>query len=426
MLCRYCAAMQTSSSRRTAVTVGTAMILMLPLPSIAAKVSADGKGTGPAKTTTAPATGAPAAKHVSPKKPTPPNPDTTITWGGSGTYVAAGSRKLSNEVCDLNKTPYLVWVLSGTKATSATITLPDSETPYTMVKSNGTKRGYGTFKFRWSHEGYIGLGTTEGTPTVDEAAVTVNFLNAKMRGKLSIEVGCRGQEPMLNIGDPGTGGGTVFYVSVAPFTSTGSACNTDCHYLEFAPAGWAPLVAWPDDVSYNGQVMGTRSDPNIDPVAVYSDGDFTNSAPAAIAVGTAIGTGMSNTTQIAANTVTTGKGQRFAFQAIAAYAGSGSTLGDWFLPSMDELNEFCKYARGQLADLGNTAVRCTATGTTKDTSLGLENDNLYWSSTYGLFDTGQTPGYTIMANVNSSYVTGTLANQYYSTYGNRFRPVRAF
>ena len=35
-----------------------------------------------------------------------------------------------------------------------------------------------------------------------------------------------------SLGDSGPGGGKVFYVSTAGFTSSGSACNTSCHYLE--------------------------------------------------------------------------------------------------------------------------------------------------------------------------------------------------
>jgi hypothetical protein len=40
------------------------------------------------------------------------------------------------------------------------------------------------------------------------------------------------------VGDRGPGGGIVYYVSAANFTSAGSACGTACKYLEVAPATW--------------------------------------------------------------------------------------------------------------------------------------------------------------------------------------------
>jgi len=66
--------------------------------------------------------------------------------------------------------------------------------------------------------------------------------------------------------------------------------------------------------------------------------------------------------------------------AVLAYAGS-ATAGQWFIPSMNELNELCKYARGQTT--GNLKVACTTDGTLK---TGTANDlggfvaSKYWSS----------------------------------------------
>jgi hypothetical protein len=63
-----------------------------------------------------------------------------------------------------------------------------------------------------------------------------------------------------------------------------------------------------------------------------------------------------------------------------AYAGN-STAGQWFIPSMNELNELCKYTRGQTT--GDPTVACDNTGTLK---TGIANDlggfttGDYWSS----------------------------------------------
>lgn len=365
-------------------------------------------------------------------KPTPPPATATMTWSGKGTYVMDDKRRLSNEVCDAESSPYLDWVLSATKATSATLTLPDSATPHPMVKANRDKRGYSVFKLHWTQSEYISLDTDSGTPTINGDPVSVTFRNAKYRGNLSIEVGCVGLEPLLPLGDTGPGGGIIFYESRTPFTSAGSTCNTTCHYLEVAPAGWAPLSGRPNDVTYNGQTS-PRTDGNIDPVLVWSDGAFIGSPPGSIAVGTDIGTGMPNTLQIQANTDMTGKAGWFAFDAALSYAGTDSSAGQWFIPSISELNELCKYARGQVADLG-TATECDGAQGTLDTTLGFSPIAVYWSSTYALMQgmppapvVGQTPGYCFTAGCsNGPYRANSTYNGYYSSYGEQIRPVRAF
>jgi len=105
---------------------------------------------------------------------------------------------------------------------------------------------------------------------------------------------------------------------------------------------------------------------------------------------------------------------------VLAYAG-GSTAGQWFIPSMNELNELCKYARGQTT--GVLTVKCvTGSGTFKSTvnagtDLGGFVASRYWSSSeysansawVQYFDDGTQYG-TIFGKSSTSYV----------------RPVRAF
>jgi hypothetical protein len=231
-----------------------------------------------------------------------------------------------------------------------------------------------------------------------------------------------GQRPgggACRVGDIGTGGGTIFYASATAFTATGASCNTNCHYLEVAPKGWASLADYPNNISYNGQIISVRTDVNVDPILVWSDGNFTGQTRSTIAVGTAIGTGYINTQQVKNNTPSGVHDSWFAFNAALAYAGNSgtSTVGQWFLPSLKELNEFCKYVRGQTNDLGDPNVECTVTGTTLNTAFGLGAD-LYMSSTYGLSATGEVDGYRIGQNTNP------LVGRYYASYGNQFRPVR--
>jgi hypothetical protein len=224
------------------------------------------------------------------------------------------------------------------------------------------------------------------------------------------------------VGDIGTGGGTIFYVSSTPFTVSGAPCNTNCRFLEMAPKGWASISAIPNDISYNGQVLAARTNADIDPTLVWSDGNFATQARSTIAVGTDIGTGYSNTQQIKNNTTLGVHDERFAFLAALSYSGNSgtSTAGQWFLPSLLELNEMCKYARGQVNDLGNTSAECSVTGTTLNAALGFSQLAIYMSSTYGLSAQGEMDGYVFDQGNNP------LRGRYYASYGNRFRPARAF
>jgi hypothetical protein len=85
-----------------------------------------------------------------------------------------------------------------------------------------------------------------------------------------------------------------------------------------------------------------------------------------------IGKGFSNTRLI--------RDTSAAKVAVLAYAGT-STAGQWFIPSMNELNELCKYAKGRTT--GVPTVACTIGGTFKS---GTANDlggfvvSYYWSS----------------------------------------------
>ncbi|MCL2155589.1 MAG: InlB B-repeat-containing protein, partial [Leptospirales bacterium] len=101
------------------------------------------------------------------------------------------------------------------------------------------------------------------------------------------------------IGDVGPGGGIIFYVSEAGFTVTNYGT---AHYLEAAPADMAEWLEWDE---YGTLIDGT---------------------------GRGIGSGRDNTDHIL-NIVPTAP----AALACRNYTGGGKT--DWFLPSLDELNE---------------------------------------------------------------------------------------
>ena len=137
-------------------------------------------------------------------------------------------------------------------------------------------------------------------------------------------------------GDPGPGGGIVFYATSTSFPCEGNLTSM-CNFLESAPNGWnGQEVKCPDGCDgndYNG-IQGTTSDfgaagAGAGTGSAYCSGMGENK-PIADANSTAIGAGYQNTTAMVQNCVTNNAGN-----AARAYTGGGLT--DWSLPSSGEL-----------------------------------------------------------------------------------------
>ena len=138
------------------------------------------------------------------------------------------------------------------------------------------------------------------------------------------------------VGDVGPGGGTIFYVDMAraagsQFWEVGSDLGT---------AEWG--------------CRGTEI----------------------AGIGTDIGDGKVNTTAIMTGCVTSGIAARVASAPAGGYS-------DWFLPSQDELNQLCKYARNQSTTVANQAVVCDNTGTLRG---GFASGSYWSSSQYSTLD----------------------------------------
>jgi len=203
------------------------------------------------------------------------------------------------------------------------------------------------------------------------------------------------------VGNTGPGGGNVFYVASTNFTSTGSVCGTTCKYLEAAPTGW--ITASTPAGQTNCTTAGTSM---VDPGCEWS-GNVTTSI-GSTARGTAIGTGYSNTSAMIAQA---SGGNTAGKAATVARAFQGGSKTDWFLPSHEELNELCKFARSQTT--GNTATACA---NVNSVSTGFVSGGFYWSSTEA------DAAYATYRNFN---------NGGYATRGKEqgwlyVRPVRAF
>jgi hypothetical protein len=185
---------------------------------------------------------------------------------------------------------------------------------------------------------------------------------------------------IYTVGQRGPGGGIVFYVSANDFTSVGSICNTSCRYLEAAPSTWqSGGVSVADDATYrwskniNDQIPQDKTPQ--DKTTSSTEGVVANNVNEKF--NWKIGQGFYNTSVMkVSGAIST------AQAAVLAYAGS-SVAGQWFIPSMNELNELCKYARGQVT--GDLKVSCTSGGTFKSTAnvgndLGGFTQTCYWSS----------------------------------------------
>jgi hypothetical protein len=257
----------------------------------------------------------------------------------------------------------------------------------------------------------ISATSVDGTSPVSASSlpVTTRVYVAPVAVATSAPVDSCANGGVCIVGDRGPGGGIVYYVSATPFTSTGSTCNTTCKYLEVAPAGWN-----------NGAVVA--NDPSS---LVWSNNTTTATGQDTVTAGTErniawekfnwkIGQGFFNTSVMkVAGAAST------AQAAVLAYAGGGFT-GQWFIPSINELNELCKYARGQTT--GDLTVACTSGGTLKTTASagtdlgGFVANAYYWSSSeYSASHAGRQ----YFDSSTQNFVTKTTTGDY-------VRPVRAF
>ena len=285
---------------------------------------------------------------------------TTVTAANVAPRVVSASAVTGNAVITIDDMSpdtgvYAVqWVPVGQDFNSFSMYRTTTKTmtvPYLSCTRTYTLRVF-VMQENWQMtDGFVNQNVTPHSATFDltmpacrDAATTVAALTCAQGGSCAI-------------GDTGPGGGIVFYVSATNFTSTGSDCGTTCKYLEAAPKNW---------------LIGTTGDP----IRTWATDIYSNQTTAVTgADGTLIGTGYQNSLDIVAqagNVAATSA-------AVEARAYQGNSKTDWHLPSKDELNQMCKWQRGQA--WVSDATICNNTGTLNSgTGASGFSTGSYWSS----------------------------------------------
>jgi hypothetical protein len=257
----------------------------------------------------------------------------------------------------LSGSPQTIWVqriarpVISLSATTETVNLNVAMNGYTVTSSGGTVASYsitGTLPAGVSFSTTTGRIT--GTPTVTQTATTYTITATNISGSgtatFTLTVlqipSCANGLAACALGDTGPGGGIVFYISAANFTSTGSDCNTTCKYLEAAPTNWNGLGgdgahSWSTTTA---KCYATGSDTDNQNCALNSIYSNTVNQAASRTAAAAIGMGMSNSRAIVArHDSATPSVSKTLYAAGLADAYSVNGKSDWHLPSYNELDQ---------------------------------------------------------------------------------------
>ena len=295
-----------------------------------------------------------------------------VTVGGGVGVIAASSTK-SVTVCANKKTNVLRYAKNGKCLKTETKVVLNQTGADGISGAAGAKGDAGT----------AGTNGTNGTNGAAGASSPTGFTARSVCGSNGTT--------LCAVGVQGPGGGTIVYVD-----STNEMPMYD--YLEVAPDDASTGVVWSTTVVK----CGTAADTDCQTL-------FLSDAGTALGY-IGLGMGRAATAAIVARH-DAGAVAEIDYAAGVADAYTTATASDWFLPSRDELNEVCKYARntGQAA---GASTECT--GGSAPTLRGFASVG-YWSSSEGV------------ANGAWGQYFG-LGNQslYNKAFGYSVRPVRAF
>ena len=306
-----------------------------------------------------------------------------VTVGGGVGVIAASSTK-SVTVCANKKTNVLRYAKNGKCAKTET------KVVLNQTGATGTKGDSGAA----GAKGDSGTNGTNGTNGADGTAGTNGAAGASSPTGFTARSVCGSNGTTLcAVGVQGPGGGTIVYVD-----STNEMPMYD--YLEVAPADASAGVVWSTTTAKCGTAAGTPCQ-----TSYLSD--------AGTALGyIGLGTGRAATAAIIArhNPLAVAKA---SYAAGVADAYTTATASDWFLPSKDELNEVCKYARNTGQAAGASTV---CTGGTFRTGVGSFASDFYWGSS----EDGAIFAYP------QSFLPGIEYSNAQKAETGHVRPVRAF
>ena len=208
---------------------------------------------------------------------------------------------------------------------------------------------------------------------------------------------------VYSVGDTGPGGGKIFYVATTTF-ACGPTRTTTCTYLEAAPNGW----------NTGGDAQRTWA--QLTPVN-YQSTAVNNASSPETATATAIGWGYRNTRAIISQGNTNTATSAAALADSHTVTVAGVVYDDWYLPSNDELNQMCKWARGITGTALTTLTTVCSSGTI-NTGSGAAGfvTTYYWSSSEFSGDLAR----------GQDFSDGSQATSSKSGANDRVRPVRAF
>ena len=322
----------------------------------------------------------------------------TVTANVAGTIYFAEGAFVVKTVTDITSAPSHRWakgtVTSANTPTSIAIDVDAVANGYYRVfvaNSQGVLSAPAT--------NIVTVSVTRASTATTTATTTAVALTCAQGGSCIVGV------------DTGPGGGKVFYYSATAFTSTGSTCNTNCHYLEVAPSDQSTGIVWATSVIKCNNLVRNALDCQLNsiyyPYGTVSPADSRTAAPA-------IGQGMANTNLIYEVLTRDGAVSTSSYAAGIAWAYTNNSKTDWFLPSKDELNELCKYAKntGQASGGGTVCA-----GAISASVRGFSTVN-YWSSSEST-DGSTAWVQTFNAGTQNNYPKDNLSTYY-------VRPIRAF
>ena len=296
-----------------------------------------------------------------------------VTVGGGVGVIAASSTKTVT-VCANKKTNVLRYAKNGSCASTETKVVLNQIGSDGAAGAKGDTGAAGT-------KGDTGAAGAKGDTGDAGASSPTGFTARSVCGSNGTT--------LCAVGVQGPGGGIIVYVD-----STNEMPMYD--YLEVAPADASTGVAWSTTTAWCGAAAETSCQ-----LSFLSD--------AGTALGyIGLGTGRAATAAIVARHAA-GAVAQTAYAAGIADSYTTATASDWFLPSKDELNEVCKYARntGQAA---GAATVCS--GGTLRTGFAA---NPLWSSSE--FDES-LPWVQVFSSGRQDF--------YSKAYATYVRPVRAF